>query len=43
MEKKMKMIDGDEEVKSSYLAIRQFTTLPTLSGNIIHTDHLESH
>ena len=29
--------------KSSYLAICRFTALPTLSGNIIHTDHLESH
>ena len=32
-----------EEVKSSYLAIHRFTTLPTLYGNIMHTDHLESH
>ena len=29
--------------KSSYLVIRQFTTLSTLSGNIIYTDHLESY
>ena len=32
-----------EEVKSSYLAICQFITLSTLSGNNIYTDHLENH
>ena len=32
----------DEEVKSSYLAIRRFTTLSTLSGHIIHLDHLRN-
>ena len=35
--------DDDDEVKSSYLAICQFTTLSTLSCNNIYTEiHLES-
>ena len=35
--------DDEDEDPAGYLAIRRFTTLPTISGNIIHTDHLESH
>ena len=33
----------DEEIKSNYLAIFRFTTLSSLFGNNIYTNHLDNH